>query len=338
MQSANHSSRSLATSSIPPVSPIQMYGSDPLSHVPSHHPSLDERRPLSSAPSSKPNSRPSSRGGDNIPCLAAGEDYHHFLPKSGDSTPGIAPGAQAAGPQFVFSRRPSRNGESRSRKPSNHAVQPLSTSRGPSSSQTSVTTSPSRQTTKSANAGGTHGPLSDLRRFLNNHLHSGNSAANTPANGMTPRYTDGDHSQAGSEIHSPDPGSPGSLDPPSPTRSTHESSDANERPERPVPSRRSTFRNNSIMGSKKTHPGPGAGGLGDDHANLQKKYGKWGKMLGSGAGGTVRLIRRKNEGPVYAVKEFRQKRQNESEKEYLKKVTAEFCIGSTLHRQSSFSL
>ncbi|TDL27360.1 Pkinase-domain-containing protein, partial [Rickenella mellea] len=68
------------------------------------------------------------------------------------------------------------------------------------------------------------------------------------------------------------------------------------------------------------------------HAHLSKKYGKWGRVLGSGAGGTVRLIKSstKNGGTIYAVKEFRPKRVGESEKEYQKKVTAEFCVGSTL--------
>ena len=67
--------------------------------------------------------------------------------------------------------------------------------------------------------------------------------------------------------------------------------------------------------------------LGEDHAHLQKKYGKWDKILGSGAGGTVRLVRRPKDHTVYAVKEFRQRRPGENEKEYQKKVTAEFCIG-----------
>ncbi|KIJ34671.1 hypothetical protein M422DRAFT_181813, partial [Sphaerobolus stellatus SS14] len=67
-------------------------------------------------------------------------------------------------------------------------------------------------------------------------------------------------------------------------------------------------------------------------AHLTKKYGKWGKTLGSGAGGTVRLIKAssKNGGAVFAVKEFRPRRSGETEKEYQKKVTAEFCVGSTL--------
>ncbi|KIY50916.1 Pkinase-domain-containing protein, partial [Fistulina hepatica ATCC 64428] len=68
------------------------------------------------------------------------------------------------------------------------------------------------------------------------------------------------------------------------------------------------------------------------HAHLSKKYGKWGRVLGSGAGGTVRLIRArgKDDYRIYAVKEFRPKRAGETEKEYQKKVTAEFCVGSTL--------
>jgi hypothetical protein len=50
-------------------------------------------------------------------------------------------------------------------------------------------------------------------------------------------------------------------------------------------------------------------------------------VLGSGAGGTVRLVRRSKDSTVYAVKEFRTRRAGENEKEYQKKVTAEFCIG-----------
>ena len=68
------------------------------------------------------------------------------------------------------------------------------------------------------------------------------------------------------------------------------------------------------------------------HAHLSKKYGKWGKVLGSGAGGTVRLIKANSKlgGTTYAVKEFRPRRQGETEKEYQRKVTAEFCVGVTL--------
>lgn len=68
----------------------------------------------------------------------------------------------------------------------------------------------------------------------------------------------------------------------------------------------------------------------DDHG-LQSKYGKFGKVLGSGAGGSVRLMKRSSDGVTFAVKQFRARHSYETEKEYSKKVTAEFCIGSTLH-------
>ncbi|KAK3709477.1 Nitrogen permease reactivator protein [Vermiconidia calcicola] len=99
-------------------------------------------------------------------------------------------------------------------------------------------------------------------------------------------------------------------------------------------------REKSSNGSKdgtKTPPSHGRDSLSgpsvpfaDDHG-LQSKYGKFGKMLGSGAGGSVRLMKRTGDGVVFAVKQFRDRHAYENEKEYNKKVTAEFCIGSTLH-------
>ena len=68
----------------------------------------------------------------------------------------------------------------------------------------------------------------------------------------------------------------------------------------------------------------------DDHG-LETRYGKFGKVLGSGAGGSVRLLKRSSDGVTFAVKQFRDRHNYETEREYAKKVTAEFCIGSTLH-------
>jgi hypothetical protein len=68
----------------------------------------------------------------------------------------------------------------------------------------------------------------------------------------------------------------------------------------------------------------------DDHG-LEAKYGKFGKVLGSGAGGSVRLLKRSSDNTTFAVKQFRDRHSWETEKDYSKKVTAEFCIGSTLH-------
>lgn len=68
----------------------------------------------------------------------------------------------------------------------------------------------------------------------------------------------------------------------------------------------------------------------DDHT-LTSKYGKIGRVLGSGAGGSVKLMKRAEDNTVFAVKEFRPRHSYETEKEYVKKLTAEFCIGSALH-------
>lgn len=95
----------------------------------------------------------------------------------------------------------------------------------------------------------------------------------------------------------------------------------------------STSRNGSTADGARTPPGlagqPSVP-FADDHG-LQSKYGKFGKILGSGAGGSVRLMKRTGDGTTFAVKQFRDKHAYESEREYNKKVTAEFCIGSTLH-------
>ncbi|RMZ76501.1 hypothetical protein DV738_g4922, partial [Chaetothyriales sp. CBS 135597] len=77
-------------------------------------------------------------------------------------------------------------------------------------------------------------------------------------------------------------------------------------------------------------PSPQTVPFNDEHS-LEAKYGKFGKVLGSGAGGSVRLLKRSSDGVTFAVKQFRDRHSWESEKDYSKKVTAEFCIGSTLH-------
>lgn len=103
-----------------------------------------------------------------------------------------------------------------------------------------------------------------------------------------------------------------------------------------TPSRKSSHREEGTSNKHGSHhheKPQGFQSLADaTHAHLTKKYGKWGRVLGSGAGGTVRLIQAsaKSGGRIYAVKEFRPKRVGETEKEYQKKVTAEFCVGSTL--------
>ncbi|SPO05919.1 related to protein kinase NPR1 [Cephalotrichum gorgonifer] len=70
----------------------------------------------------------------------------------------------------------------------------------------------------------------------------------------------------------------------------------------------------------------------DDHT-LEARYGKIDRVLGSGAGGSVMLMKR-DDGRAYAVKEFRQRQPRESKKRYTKKITAEFCVASALHHSN----
>lgn len=89
----------------------------------------------------------------------------------------------------------------------------------------------------------------------------------------------------------------------------------------------------SVMSGTRTPPGARSSmqiPFGDDHG-LTSKYGKLGKVLGSGAGGSVRLMKRSEDGVVFAVKEFRPRHSYETEREYVKKLTAEYCMGSSLH-------
>ncbi|CDH55218.1 serine threonine-protein kinase oca2 [Lichtheimia corymbifera JMRC:FSU:9682] len=64
--------------------------------------------------------------------------------------------------------------------------------------------------------------------------------------------------------------------------------------------------------------------------DIEGRYGRWGRYIGKGAGGCVRLIHRSADSKPVAVKQFRKQLPHESDKDYIKKVTAEFCIGSTL--------
>ncbi|OKP10582.1 Serine/threonine-protein kinase oca2 [Penicillium subrubescens] len=102
----------------------------------------------------------------------------------------------------------------------------------------------------------------------------------------------------------------------------------NKRPDSPTSASKQSSRN-----SKKSTPyqmAPDNVPFADDHG-LHSKYGKMGRVLGSGAGGSVRLLKRNSDGVTFAVKQFRDRHSWETLKEYSKKVTAEFCIGSTLH-------
>ncbi|KAJ9126810.1 hypothetical protein QFC24_001843 [Naganishia onofrii] len=92
----------------------------------------------------------------------------------------------------------------------------------------------------------------------------------------------------------------------------------------------------SAKGSERGSTKGSEKGYGDANstASLFKKYGICEKAaIGKGATAVVRLAHKwdRTEEKLYAVKEFRKRRKNETEKEYVKKLTSEFCISSTLH-------
>lgn len=79
---------------------------------------------------------------------------------------------------------------------------------------------------------------------------------------------------------------------------------------------------------------PSVGGASNASTSLLKKYGYCEKVaIGKGATAVVKLAHKwdRSTEKLYAVKEFRKRRKNETEKEYVKKLTSEFCISSTLH-------
>lgn len=322
---------------------INMQGSFPLQHSNSRHPSLydsaassgQQDETIASAPASRPDSP------KGIPCLKKGEDYHDFLPPQ--SCKEDQHSTELPAPQFLFGRPPCQTAQGSrigSRKSSSTHIPTLTrfasrnnsssnsnsnlnvasgASSGANGSQTPNGHTTSRSSSNSKNGAG---PISDLRRFLAQHMHSDHNAPQ----GMTPNDASKDNNSGGGG------GDSDGSAPPSPA--TEPSSNAVT----PVRSRSRHIRDHLHLPARFTRDHSGKSSppmdLGEDHQNLRKKYGKWGKVLGTGAGGTVRLVSRGPHDPVYAVKEFRQKRSTESEKDYMKKVTAEFCIGRTLRRAS----
>ena len=297
-------------SSIRNPPPAALKHSHHIQRVPSHHHSMDDynggeqtidtgppdhsklRAAAAALPGAPPSPSPSSRLGaqrhSSFAHPPSSLHPHHPLNDSPNSSVGSGlstPGGTATPPQFIFAKIGERKR---------------------AASHSNLVTM-SRQSTKTHH----NGPLHDLRRFLNDHIHHSASGKHLDKQGRKREgsETGGD----GSDYSTPRSGksSPrhSNIGTPSGAQTPHHEKD---------------FTNTALLPS--TAEGRNSPPLGEDHAHLQKKYGKWGKILGSGAGGTVRLIKRSKDHTVYAVKEFRAKRQGESEREYVKKVTAEFCV------------
>ncbi|KAJ2156098.1 serine/threonine protein kinase [Coemansia sp. RSA 552] len=95
------------------------------------------------------------------------------------------------------------------------------------------------------------------------------------------------------------------------------------------------------------------------HKASLNQFGRQTKVIGKGTGGTVRLLQgaeldtrppslrsgppsshpdepayKPREHKLFAVKEFRKRRDDETPRAYMKKVTSEFCIGSSIHQEN----
>ncbi|GAA93636.1 uncharacterized protein L969DRAFT_44096 [Mixia osmundae IAM 14324] len=304
----------------------EMRGSSNLDRAASHRQSIfDIEATLHHSLSKMPNSEGRSAGmssssssvsGDSkVSSLLHGEDYHMHLPPAYTGSPGT-PDAPTP-PQFIFAKPSARKASAQGALGSGTAtpVHPSSVNHSPNPSR--VSSSAHGGVAQVAGNGHHadhnkhHSPLHDLRRFLNNHLHHGHhtdkqshTAPSTPPDTPSIGSKSGHATPALTPKHSRGHGGHSLVMTQRDSHSSHHS------------------------------PGRHSPPFGEDHAHLQKKYGKWGKVLGSGAGGTVRLIRRSKDHTVFAVKEFRQRRQGEPEKDYVKKVTAEFTLGSALHHRN----
>ncbi|KAF9577413.1 hypothetical protein BGW38_007385 [Lunasporangiospora selenospora] len=156
-----------------------------------------------------------------------------------------------------------------------------------------------------------HGIFHDLKRFFNVGSHHG-------------------HMPTSPKLDPSHPGAPDST-PPSPSGLKHKKHGGEHSPT-PSVSGESTGKH-TVHHSTGGSDSPRMNG---QHGNaietdLKKKYGKLGKVLGRGAGGTVRILMRSSDQRVFAIKQFRKRRPNESERSYVKKVTSEYCLGSTFH-------
>ncbi|KAJ2557544.1 hypothetical protein EV175_001280 [Coemansia sp. RSA 1933] len=105
---------------------------------------------------------------------------------------------------------------------------------------------------------------------------------------------------------------PGSSRPTSPAHSTHSSTAGSQH-----------HRGGSVVSSA-----------------FEQKYGTCSReCIGRGATAVVRVAYKQHkDGPqMYAIKRFRKQRANESEREYIKKLTSEYCISSSVHHKNVVS-
>ncbi|KAJ2042687.1 hypothetical protein GGI08_007637 [Coemansia sp. S2] len=105
----------------------------------------------------------------------------------------------------------------------------------------------------------------------------------------------------------------------------------------------------SVASSKPASVASSVSGTGGTHhqrrgseasTTFEQKYGTCSReCIGRGATAVVRVAYKQHrDGPqVYAIKRFRKQRANETEREYIKKLTSEYCISSSIHHKNVVS-
>ncbi|SMN19805.1 similar to Saccharomyces cerevisiae YDL214C PRR2 Serine/threonine protein kinase that inhibits pheromone induced signalling downstream of MAPK [Maudiozyma saulgeensis] len=145
-----------------------------------------------------------------------------------------------------------------------------------------------------------HSSISNLRSFFkksSSNLNNGTSHINNSNVGSVPVPSNISHQSVGTSKSSFTPGSYGSMN----GETIYVASSVNHNSSR------------------------------DNQLPFAKRYIRTGEDLGAGAGGSVKLIKRINDSKIFAVKEFRAKFENETKRDYVKKITSEYCIGTTLN-------
>ena len=64
--------------------------------------------------------------------------------------------------------------------------------------------------------------------------------------------------------------------------------------------------------------------------SIDHSYCDMDEILGYGSGGCALLVKRVKDNKIFVAKEFRKRKNNEKERDYIKKIRAEYCIGSVL--------
>jgi hypothetical protein len=65
-------------------------------------------------------------------------------------------------------------------------------------------------------------------------------------------------------------------------------------------------------------------------STLKEKYGIKCQLLGTGSHASTFVVRRPGDNKLFAVKEFKKRKQGQSEKEYLRSLMVEYSIGTLL--------